>query len=88
MISRDGGITWTDSPPATRYYNPETGAFGHRSVWYGPYGGYSYGEGYNPRTGRYGFRETAWDGDEWASYSEVYNDRRGTKTTTSLRGCV
>jgi hypothetical protein len=64
------------------YYNPATGAYGSRSVWYGPYGGYSYTNGYNPRTGRYGYVETAWDGDEWASYGEKYNPRTGVATET------
>ncbi|MDP9198762.1 MAG: hypothetical protein M3O07_06045, partial [Pseudomonadota bacterium] len=65
------------------YYNPATGGYGSRSVWYGPYGGYSYTNGYNPRTGRYGYVETAWDGDEWGSYSEKYNPRTGVATETS-----
>ncbi len=63
-------------------YNPATGAFASRSVWYGPYGGYSYTRGYNPRTGRYGYVETAWDGDEWASHGETYNPRTGVETET------
>ena len=45
------------------WYSPMTGAYGSRSVWYGPYGGYSYSQGYNPNTGRYGYVETGWDGD-------------------------
>ena len=49
------------------WYNPNTGGYGSRSVYYGPYGGYSYNQGYNPKTGRCGYVETAWDGDEWAS---------------------
>lgn len=65
------------------YYNPVTGGYGSRSVWYGPYGGYSYTQGYNPRTGRYGYVETAWDGDEWASHGQTYNPRTGVATETS-----
>lgn len=65
------------------YYNPVTGGYGSRSVWYGPYGGYSYTQGYNPRTGRYGYAETAWDGDEWASHGETYNPRTGVATETN-----
>lgn len=64
------------------YYNPVTGGYGSRSVWVGPYGGYSYNQGYNPRTGRYGYVETAWDGDEWASHGETYNPRTGVATET------
>ncbi|MGH8863033.1 MAG: hypothetical protein ACREVZ_00050 [Burkholderiales bacterium] len=64
------------------YYNPVTGGYGSRSVWYGPYGGYSYTNGYNPRTGRYGYVETAWDGNEWASHGETYNPRTGVATET------
>jgi hypothetical protein len=65
------------------YYNPVTGGYGSRSVWYGPYGGYSYTQGYNPKTGRYGYVETAWDGDEWASHGETYNPRTGVASETS-----
>ena len=64
------------------YYNPVTGGYGSRSVWVGPYGGYSYTQGYNPGTGRYGYVETAWDGDEWASHGETYNPRTGVATET------
>jgi len=65
-----------------RWYNPATGGFGSRSVWYGPYGGYAYTQGYNPRTGRYGYVESAWDSDEWASHGETYNPRTGVGTET------
>ncbi len=64
------------------WYNPATGRYGSRSVWAGPYGGYSYNQAYNPRTGRYGYVETAWDGDEWASFGESYNPRTGIGTET------
>ncbi len=67
------------------YYNSVTGGYGSRSVWYGPYGGYSYTNGYNPRTGRYGYVETAWDGDEWASSGETYNPRTGVATETQRK---
>lgn len=65
------------------WYNPATGGYGSRSLWYGPYGGYSYSQGYNPSTGRYGYVETAWDGDEWVSYGETYNPRTGVGSETS-----
>jgi len=65
------------------WYSPMTGAYGSRSVWYGPYGGYSYSQGYNPNTGRYGYVETAWDGDDWKSHSEKYNPRTGISSETS-----
>ena len=61
---------------------PGHGGYGSRSVWYGPYGGYSYTQGYNPRTGRYGYVETGWDGDEWESHGEKYNPRTGIGTKT------
>ena len=64
------------------WYNPNTGGYGSRSVYYGPYGGYSYSQGYNPTTGRYGAVETAWDGDEWASSGGTYNPRTGISTQT------
>jgi len=64
------------------WYNPATGRYGSRSVWAGPYGGYSYNQAYNPRTGRYGYVETAWDGDEWASHGETYNPRTGVSSKT------
>lgn len=64
------------------YYNPATGGYASRSVWVGPYGGYSYNQAYNPRTGRYGTMETAWDGDEWASHGETWNPRTGVATET------
>jgi hypothetical protein len=64
------------------WYNPTTGRYGSRSVWAGPYGGYSYNQAYNPRTGRYGYVETAWDGNEWASYGETYNPRTGVSSKT------
>ena len=35
------------------WYNPNTGGFGSRSVWYGPYGGYTYNQGYDPKTAYY-----------------------------------
>jgi hypothetical protein len=64
------------------FYNPNTGRYTTRSVWQGPYGGYSYNQFSNPNTGRYGFVETAWDGDEWASYGESYNPRTGVYSET------
>jgi hypothetical protein len=64
------------------WYNPNTGGYGSRSVWYGPYGGYSYNQGYNPQTGRASYLETAWDGDEWASSGGTYNPRTGISTET------
>ncbi|HSC26353.1 MAG TPA: hypothetical protein VLD67_03710, partial [Vicinamibacterales bacterium] len=64
------------------WYNPNTGGYGSRSVWYGPYGGYSYNQGYNPSTGRASYLETAWDGDEWASSGATHNPRTGISTQT------
>jgi hypothetical protein len=64
------------------WYNPNTGGFGSRSVYYGPYGGYTYNQGYNPKTGRSSYLETAWDGDEWASSGGTYNPRTGISTET------
>jgi hypothetical protein len=64
------------------WYNPNTGGFGSRSTWYGPYGGYSYNQGYNPRTGRASYVETAWDGNEWASSGGTYNPRTGISSET------
>lgn len=73
---------WGGSYGHGSWYNPVTGGYGSRSVWYGPYGGYSYTQGYNPRTGRYGYLETAWDGDEWASHGETFNPRTGIGSET------
>jgi hypothetical protein len=73
---------WGGSYGHGSWYNPATGGYGSRSVWYGPYGGYSYTQGYNPTTGRYGYVETAWDGDEWASRGETFNPRTGVGTET------
>ena len=64
------------------WYNPNTGGYGSRSVYYGPYGGYTYNQGYNPKTGRSSYVETAWDGDEWASSGGTYNPRTGISTDT------
>ena len=64
------------------WYNPNTGGYGSRSVYYGPYGGYTYNQGYNPKTGRSSYLETAWDGDEWASAGGTYNPRTGISTET------
>jgi hypothetical protein len=64
------------------WYNPNTGGFGSRSVYYGPYGGYTYNQGYNPNTGRHSYLETAWDGDEWVSSGATYNPRTGISTET------
>jgi hypothetical protein len=64
------------------WYNPNTGGYGSRSVYYGPYGGYTYNQGYNPKTGRSSYLETAWDGDEWASSGGTYNPRTGISTDT------
>jgi hypothetical protein len=64
------------------YYNPHTGRYTTRTVWQGPYGGYSYNQYSNANTGRYGFVETAWDGDEWGSYGESYNPRTRVYTET------
>jgi hypothetical protein len=58
------------------YYNPNTGAYGSRSSWSGPFGGYSYADAYNPNTNRYGYREVAWNDDGWNSYSEAYGRNR------------
>ena len=74
---------WGGSYGHGYWYSPVSGRYGSTSVWYGPYGGYSYSQGYNPRTGRYGYLETAWDGDTWKSRSETYNPRTGVSTETA-----
>lgn len=57
------------------WYNPATGAYGQRSVGYGPYGGVSSGAVYNPRTGSYARGQTVWDNDEVARRGYGYNPR-------------
>jgi len=76
---------WGGSYGHGSWYNPATGRYGSRSVWYGPYGGYSYTRGYNPNTGRYGYVETEWDDDTWKSHGETYNPRTGVSTETSRK---
>jgi hypothetical protein len=60
------------------YYNPYTGAYGRRTVAYGPYGGYGYSAVYNPRTGGYARGASAWGPGGYAWRAGGYNPRTGT----------